>query len=83
LEKLTTIIIEIFYDFLHLNRELRIWFQAQLRGKALKIVERAEEFGPNGDLSKPFRNYRHFIKIMERNIASLSAKITGRDLGTL
>ncbi|NAS11363.1 DUF349 domain-containing protein [Poritiphilus flavus] len=60
--------IEIFYDFLHLNRELRdLDFRHNLEEK-MKIVERAEALTKEPDLSKAFRELQTLHKIWKEDI---------------
>lgn len=60
--------IEIFYDFLHLNRELRdLDFKHNLEEK-LKIVERAEALAVEPDLNKAFRELQVLHKIWKEDI---------------
>ncbi|WP_411031512.1 DUF349 domain-containing protein [Spongiimicrobium sp. 3-5] len=60
--------IEIFYDFLHLNRELRdLDFKHNLEEK-LKIVERAEALTKEEDLGKAFRELQTLHKIWKEDI---------------
>ncbi len=60
--------IEIFYDFLHLNRELRdLDFKHNLEEK-LKLVEKAEALGDEPDLGKAFRELQTLHKIWKEDI---------------
>lgn len=60
--------IEIFYDFLHLNRELRdLDFKHNLEEK-LKIVERAEALAVEPDLNTAFRELQVLHKIWKEDI---------------
>jgi len=60
--------IEIFYDFLHLNRELRdLDFKHNLEEK-IKIVERAEALVAEEDLSKAFQELQTLHKIWKEDI---------------
>lgn len=60
--------IEIFYDFLHLNRELRdLDFKHNLEEKQ-KIVERAEALAQEEDLGKAFRELQSLHKIWKEDI---------------
>ncbi|MEN8789500.1 MAG: DUF349 domain-containing protein [Flavobacteriaceae bacterium] len=60
--------IEIFYDFLHLNRELRdLDFKHNLEEK-VKIVERAEELVETKDINKAFRELQTLHKIWKEDI---------------
>ncbi|NDV44456.1 DUF349 domain-containing protein [Flagellimonas sediminis] len=59
---------EIFYDFLHLNRELRdLDFKHNLEEKQ-KLVERAEALAGEPDLSKAFRELQTLHKIWKEDI---------------
>lgn len=60
--------IEIFYDFLHLNRELRdLDFKHNLEEK-LKLVERAEKLADEPDLNKAFHELQTLHKIWKEDI---------------
>ena len=60
--------IEIFYDFLHLNRELRdLDFKHNLDEKQ-KIVERAEALANEEDVNKAFRELQTLHKIWKEDI---------------
>ncbi len=60
--------IEIFYDFLHLNRELRdLDFKHNLEEK-MKIVERAEALLEEKDVNKAFRELQTLHKIWKEDI---------------
>lgn len=60
--------IEIFYDFLHLNRELRdLDFKHNLEEKT-KIVERAESLAIEPDLNRAFRELQVLHKIWKEDI---------------
>ncbi|MBT8305593.1 MAG: DUF349 domain-containing protein [Maribacter sp.] len=60
--------IEIFYDFLHINRELRdLDFKHNLEEK-LKLVERAEALDKEEDLNKAFRELQSLHKIWKEDI---------------
>ena len=60
--------IEIFYDFLHLNRELRdLDFKHNLEEK-LKIIERAEALVQLEDVNKAFRELQTLHKIWKEDI---------------
>jgi len=60
--------IEIFYDFLHLNRELRdLDFKHNLEEKQ-KIVLRAEALAQEEDLGKAFRELQSLHKIWKEDI---------------
>ncbi|WP_373071548.1 DUF349 domain-containing protein [Zeaxanthinibacter enoshimensis] len=60
--------IEIFYDFLHLNRELRdLDFKHNLEEK-LKLIERAEKLAEEPDLNKAFRELQTLHKIWKEDI---------------
>lgn len=59
---------EIFYDFLHLNRELRdLDFKYNLEEKQ-KLVERAEALASEPDLGKAFRELQTLHKIWKEDI---------------
>ena len=60
--------IEIFYDFLHLNRELRdLDFKHNLEEK-LKLVECAEALAEEEDLNKAFRELQTLHKVWKEDI---------------
>ena len=63
---------EIFYDFLHLNRELRdLDFKHNLEEK-LKLVERAEALANETDLGKAFRELQTLHKIWKEDIGPVA-----------
>ena len=63
---------EIFYDFLHLNRELRdLDFKHNLEEK-LKLVERAEGLVNEPDLGKAFRELQTLHKIWKEDIGPVA-----------
>ncbi len=63
---------EIFYDFLHLNRELRdLDFKHNLEEK-LKLVERAEALVNEPDLGKAFRELQTLHKIWKEDIGPVA-----------
>jgi len=63
---------EIFYDFLHLNRELRdLDFKHNLEEK-LKLVERAEALANEPDLGKAFRELQTLHKIWKEDIGPVA-----------
>ncbi len=63
---------EIFYDFLHLNRELRdLDFKHNLEEK-LKLVERAELLAKEPDLGKAFRELQTLHKIWKEDIGPVA-----------
>ncbi|MEO1009984.1 MAG: DUF349 domain-containing protein [Bacteroidota bacterium] len=60
--------LEIFYDFLHLNRELRdLDFKHNLEEK-LKIAERAEALSQEPDLGKAFQELQTLHKVWKEDI---------------
>ncbi len=60
--------IEIFYDFLHINRELRdLDFKHNLEEK-IKLVEQAEALEKEEDLNKAFRELQTLHKIWKEDI---------------
>ncbi|MFS4456619.1 DUF349 domain-containing protein [Maribacter sp. 2304DJ31-5] len=64
--------IEIFYDFLHLNRELRdLDFKHNLEEKQ-KIANRAESLAEEPDLNKAFRELQILHKIWKEDIGPVS-----------
>ncbi|PRX54160.1 DUF349 domain-containing protein [Flagellimonas meridianipacifica] len=63
---------EIFYDFLHLNRELRdLDFKHNLEEK-LKLVEKAEALANETDLGKAFRELQTLHKIWKEDIGPVA-----------
>ena len=63
---------EIFYDFLHLNRELRdLDFKHNLEEK-LKLVEKAEALAKEPDLGKAFRELQTLHKIWKEDIGPVA-----------
>ncbi|MEP0132179.1 MAG: DUF349 domain-containing protein [Eudoraea sp.] len=66
--------IEIFYDFLHLNRELRdLDFKHNLEEK-LKLVECAEALAEEEDLNKAFRELQTLHKVWKEDIGPVDKK---------
>ncbi|GMN08537.1 DUF349 domain-containing protein [Croceitalea sp. MTPC5] len=64
--------IEIFYDFLHLNRELRdLDFKHNLEEK-LKLIIKAEELQNEPDLGKAFRELQTLHKIWKEDIGPVA-----------
>ncbi|WP_394970847.1 DUF349 domain-containing protein [uncultured Croceitalea sp.] len=64
--------IEIFYDFLHLNRELRdLDFKHNLEEK-LKLVIKAEALANESDLNKAFRELQTLHKVWKEDIGPVS-----------
>jgi len=64
--------IEIFYDFLHLNRELRdLDFKHNLEEK-LKLIDRAEALQQEPDLGKAFRELQTLHKIWKEEIGPVA-----------
>lgn len=60
--------VEIFYDFLHLNRDLRdLDFKHNLDQK-LKIIERAEELAQDDDLNRSFRELQVLHKMWKEEL---------------
>lgn len=60
--------IEIFYDFLHLNRELRdLDFKHNLEEK-LRLIQRAEALANEPDLSKAFQELQTLHKIWKEDV---------------
>lgn len=60
--------IEIFYDFLNINRELRdLDFKHNLEEK-VKIAQKAEELGLEPDLNKAFRELQTLHKVWKEDI---------------
>ena len=64
--------VEIFYDFLHLNRELRdLDFKHNLEEK-LKLIARAEALQTEPDLGKAFRELQTLHKIWKEEIGPVA-----------
>ena len=60
--------VEIFYDFLHLNRDLRdLDFKHNL-DKKLKIIERAEELAQDDDIMRAFRELQELHKMWKEEL---------------
>lgn len=60
--------VEIFYDFLHLNRDLRdLDFKHNLEQK-LKIIERAEELAKDDNLNRAFRELQVLHKMWKEEL---------------
>ena len=63
---------EIFYDFLHLNRELRdLDFKHNLEEK-LKLVQKAEALASEPDINKAFRELQMLHKIWKEDIGPVA-----------
>lgn len=64
--------VEIFYDFLHLNRDLRdLDFKHNLELK-LKIIERAEELAQDDDTNRSFRELQVLHKMWKEELGPVS-----------
>jgi Domain of Unknown Function (DUF349) len=60
--------VEMFYDFLHLNRDLRdLDFKHNLEQK-LKIIERAEELAKDTDIMRAFRELQELHKMWKEEL---------------
>src|SRR5690606_18482574 len=60
--------VEMFYDFLHLNRDLRdLDFKHNL-DKKLKIIERAEELAKDPDIIRAFRELQELHKMWKEEL---------------
>ncbi|TYB79588.1 DUF349 domain-containing protein [Bizionia myxarmorum] len=60
--------VEVFYDFLHLNRDLRdLDFKHNLDQK-LKIIDRAEELAQDADLNRAFRELQVLHKMWKEEL---------------
>lgn len=60
--------VEIFYDFLHLNRDLRdLDFKHNLE-KKVKIIERAEELAKETDVMRAFRELQELHKMWKEEL---------------
>lgn len=60
--------VEMFYDFLHLNRDLRdLDFKHNL-DKKLKIIERAEELAQDKDIMRAFRELQELHKMWKEEL---------------
>lgn len=67
--------IEMFYDFLHLNRELRdLDFKHNLEEKN-KIITRAESLAEEKDLGRAFRELQELHKIWKEEIGPVAREI--------
>ncbi|MEO0570508.1 MAG: DUF349 domain-containing protein [Bacteroidota bacterium] len=64
--------VEIFYDFLHLNRELRdLDFKHNLEEK-IKLIEKAEALQQEPDLGKAFRELQTLHKIWKEEVGPVA-----------
>ena len=64
--------VEIFYDFLHLNRDLRdLDFKHNLEQK-LKIIDRAEELAKDDDLNRAFRELQVLHKMWKEELGPVA-----------
>lgn len=64
--------VEIFYDFLHLNRELRdLDFKHNLEEKE-KLIAQAEALAEDGDVGKAFRKLQTLHKIWKEDIGPVA-----------
>ncbi len=64
--------VEIFYDFLHLNRDLRdLDFKHNLEQK-LKLIDRAEELAQDNDSNRTFRELQVLHKIWKEELGPVS-----------
>ncbi|GAB1858442.1 DUF349 domain-containing protein [Flavobacteriaceae bacterium MHTCC 0001] len=64
--------VEIFYDFLHLNRDLRdLDFKHNLE-KKLKIIERAEELAKDNDALRAFRELQELHKMWKEELGPVA-----------
>lgn len=64
--------VEIFYDFLHLNRELRdLDFKHNLEEKE-KLITQAEALAEEGDIGKAFRKLQTLHKIWKEDIGPVA-----------
>ncbi|WP_092980048.1 DUF349 domain-containing protein [Robiginitalea myxolifaciens] len=64
--------VEIFYDFLHLNRELRdLDFKFNLEEKE-KLIERAEALAQEPDLNKAFRELQTLHKLWKEELGPVA-----------
>ncbi len=64
--------VEIFYDFLHLNRDLRdLDFKHNLEKKT-KIIERAEELAKEDDALKAFRELQELHKMWKEELGPVA-----------
>lgn len=67
--------IEMFYDFLHLNRELRdLDFKHNLEEKT-KLITRAESLAEEKDLGRAFRELQELHKIWKEEIGPVAREI--------
>lgn len=64
--------VEIFYDFLHLNRELRdLDFKHNLEEKE-KLIERAEALSEEADINKAFRELQTLHKLWKEELGPVA-----------
>ena len=64
--------VEMFYDFLHLNRDLRdLDFKHNLE-KKLKIIERAEELAKDDNVTRAFRELQELHKMWKEELGPVA-----------
>lgn len=64
--------VEMFYDFLHLNRDLRdLDFKHNL-DKKLKIIERTEELAQDNDIMRAFRELQELHKMWKEELGPVA-----------
>ena len=64
--------VELFYDFLHLNRDLRdLDFKHNLE-KKIRIIERAEELATHTDVLKAFRELQELHKMWKEELGPVA-----------
>lgn len=64
--------VEIFYDFLHLNRDLRDLDFKHNYEKKLKIIERAEELAQDDNLNRAFRELQVLHKLWKEELGPVA-----------
>ncbi|MGB1308717.1 MAG: DUF349 domain-containing protein, partial [Oceanihabitans sp.] len=64
--------VEIFYDFLHLNRDLRDLDFKHNYEKKLKIIERAEELAQEDNLNRAFRELQVLHKLWKEELGPVA-----------
>ncbi|OUR92268.1 chromosome segregation protein [Flavobacteriales bacterium 34_180_T64] len=64
--------VEIFYDFLHLNRDLRDMDFKHNLDKKLKIIERAEELAKDNNTNRTFRELQVLHKMWKEDLGPVA-----------
>lgn len=67
--------VEIFYDFLHLNRDLRELDYKHNLEKKLKIIEKVEELSQEKNLNRAFRELQALHKIWREDLGPVAKEL--------